>query len=113
MKNLILIFGIGLISINTLIGLIFSSYSIINWVVNDVIIISNSLALYYLSISKQKDAFKISISFLTVILGIIQFILCLFMPQTIENNFILISIVGILVIEVFLISITSYFSKHV
>ena len=61
--------------LNSIVGLILSSYDIFNWIVNDIVILFNTCFFVYLAVSNIKDGFKFGISFLFVFIAIIQFIL--------------------------------------
>jgi peptidoglycan/LPS O-acetylase OafA/YrhL len=95
MKNIYLIIGAVVVLINSLIGLIFSSYQTFNWLTSDVVIIINALLLHFLSHSKISDGFKVASTFIFPILGLISFSLSLKLENKLENN---ISLVGILIL---------------
>ena len=107
MKNLYLIIGLILISINSIIGLIFTNYSSFNWLVSDLIILINILFLFLFSNSKISDGFKFSIPFIYVITGLTTFILSINLEKKIENNFILSSILILVSVQIILFIITN------
>ena len=95
MKNIYIIIGAVVVLINSLIGLIFSSYQTFNWLTSDVVIIINALLLHFLSHSKISDGFKVSLTFIFPVLGLISFFFSLRLEDQLENN---ISLVGILIL---------------
>ena len=98
--------------LNSMVGLILSSYDIFNWVVNDIVIIFNTVLLFYLSISKVKDGFKFGISFLIVLFSIAQFVLGLFLDNSLNDNWLLIFTLVISVIDIGLLLIVRSLSKY-
>ena len=86
MKKGLYVFGAILFVANVLIGLIATSYETFNWVLSSV---SSSL----------KDAFKISLSFLFSFLGLVEYILAIVAPSQFADNWYLIVIIGLIVIE--------------
>ena len=95
MKNIHIIIGAVVVLINSFIGLIFSSYQTFNWLTSDVVIIINALLLHFLSHSKISDGFKVALTFIFPILGLIAFFFSLRLENKLENN---ISLVGILIL---------------
>ena len=95
MKNIYIIIGAVVVLINSLIGLIFSSYHSLNWLSSDIIIIINAVLLHLLAHSKINDGFKVALTFIFPIFGFISFCFSLSMVDKVENN---ISLVGILIL---------------
>lgn len=107
MKNIYIIIGAVAVLINSLIGLIFTSYQTFNWLTSDAIIIINALLLHFLSHSKISDGFKVALTFIFPIIGLISFFFSLTLETKLENN---ISLVGILIltsIQIILLIITN------
>ena len=86
MKTSTLFIGIVLIIINSVSGFIISDYKPFNIIMTDVSLLLTIAAIYGSSISKMADGFKIGLSFLLVITGIIRFICGLLASQEISNN---------------------------
>ena len=99
MKKILLILGIVLLIANVLFGLIITSYELFNICVTSTVIILTSLSLIYLSSSKLKDAFKISLLFMFGFIGVIEFILGTMAPKEFKNNWYLMIIIVLLIIE--------------
>ena len=111
MKNLTLVIGGIILLLNLVIGLIFSSYKPFNIGLNSVVIIVNTLMLYFLGVSQIKDGFKISLSFLFLIAAAIEFIMALFVPNEWENNVTLTMLILLFAGQVILYVIAYFVSK--
>jgi ABC-type lipoprotein release transport system permease subunit len=113
MRNIFTYIGLILILLNSLIGLISSSYSTFNWVTNDVILLLNTVLISLVANSKQKDGFKISFSFLLPVIGLVQLILGSMMMNQFEDNHKLIFIICLFMIQLFFVLLGKVFSKYV
>lgn len=112
MKKIYLIIGlIGLI-LNTICGFVFTGYSAFNYVSSDVVILVNTILLYYMSNIKISDAFKVSLSFLFPFLGLISFILASIMKNKFEDNFIFICILIITTFQISIIAISKFIKNN-
>ncbi len=100
MSKLILIFGSLLLFVNTLLGLIISSYLPLNWIAVDIVFLINMLLLYKISTSQMNNGFKVSLSFIFPFLGIISTILAVLSPEKFKDNYCLVGYVFILFVEV-------------
>ena len=112
MKKGLLIFGIILLISNILIGLIVSSYETFNVCLTSVVIIATTLLLGWLSASNLKDAFKISLTVLFSFLGLVEFVLGLVAPSQFEDNWYLVVIIVLIIIESLFVISSSIASKH-
>lgn len=112
MKKGLLIFGIILLISNILIGLIVSSYETFNVCLTSVVIIATTLLLGWLSSSNLKDAFKISLTVLFSFLGLVEFVLGLVAPSQFEDNWYLVVIIVLIIIESLFVISSSLASKH-
>jgi len=112
MKHIFIYVGLLLLILNSIFGLISSTYKPLNWISNDIIIICNTLLLGFLANSKLKDGFKISMSFILPIIGLIQLIFGLFLNEHSLNSLSLISIIGLFGIQIFFLLIGKVFSKY-
>ena len=100
MSKLTLIVGSLLLFVNTLLGLIISSYLPLNWVAVDIVVLINILLIYKISISQMNDGFKVSLSFIFAFLGIISSVLAVLSPDKWKDNYYLIGYILILLIEI-------------
>ena len=113
MKKTILIFGGLALVVNILLGLLLSKYSYFNMGVNCGVIVMNTALLYGLYQFNMRDAFRISLSFLFGIVGVIEVLLGCFMPQYAEDNGCLIAIIVLLFIEIAIFVITNLISNQI
>jgi len=105
MKKIVLIIGLLLLVFNTLIGLIISTYEPFNYLLTDLSIVLTTIFIFVLASSKIDDGFKIGLTVLFSITGIIRFLLLLFIPQQWENNGLFIGVVGILAFEIICLTV--------
>lgn len=112
MKNLILIIGVICFVANLLLGLIISSYAPFNLGLNSIVILINTGLMYAIAASSVKDGFKVSLSMLFPLCGLIEYILGLFASNTFENNWYLMLTIIILFIESILYAIV-YGTSHI
>ena len=111
MKNLTLVIGGIILLLNLVIGMIFSAYKPFNIGLNSAVIVVNTLMFYSLGVAQIKDGFKISLSFLFLIAAVIEFILALFVPETLENNVTLTMLILLFAGQVILYTIAYFVSK--
>lgn len=112
MKNIYIIIGAIAVLINSSIGLIFTSYQTFNWLTSDVIIIINAVLLHFLSHSKISDGFKVALTFIFPILGLISFLFSLRLEDKLENNISLAGILILLSLQIILLIITNSFKTN-
>ena len=112
MKKILLSIGGSALLLNIICCLIITKYSAVSCVFSSLSILTNTGLIYYLFASKDmRDAFRISISFFICILGLIQFILCVLSPASIENNWYLFGAILILFVDVVLLIVANQISK--
>ena len=112
MKKAFLIIGLLLLFANIAVGLIVSSYSVFNMCASSLVIVVVTLLLAFIAKSKIKDAFKIPITLLFALLGIIQFVLAILSPEQYKDNWYLIAIIILVIIESVFVIVSGVFSKH-
>jgi len=96
MKNNVLLIGGILTILNTIIGLVFSSYSNFNMIFADISILSSTAIIYYVLQSQLVDGFKIGLTFFFCLLGLAKFLCAIFSIDQLENNFALIIFICLL-----------------
>ncbi len=99
MKNIFLVGGILAILFNSLIGLIVTKYPPFNWLLADVSIFITAGLIYALYTKYLDNAFKSVFTFLFLISGLVRYLLCLFAKSEIENNWLIIILAGLFVLE--------------
>lgn len=107
-RKAILIIGFIFLICNTLFGLMLSIYPNINMIVNDIIIIATTLLLIQVNDMKLKDAFRMSLMAILSVTGILQWIIGIFSPARLEDNFGFIIILILLAIEAIILLIVKY-----
>lgn len=100
MKKTFLIIGIVLILLNTIIGALSSSYQEYNVGLVDISIILTTVLLYSLIESKIADGFRIGLTVLFSITGILRVIFALSSNQDVKDNLSIVLLLIILAFEV-------------
>ena len=111
MKRIITIICLILFFVNTLAGIIISSYNNLIWVAADLIILLNYIFTIFLFNSNSSDGMKIGICFTNGLIFIFTLFLNIKMPDKIEDNFYLLAILTLLSIQLFLVVSSKYFKK--
>lgn len=113
MKKTILYIGILALVLNVAIGLLLSAYPLFNMVLNSIVIVVTTMLIWFSSSNSQRTAFAISLTFLYSFIGIIQLVLGIFSPARITDNWMIVTIIALLVLECSLLIITRTISKKV
>lgn len=109
----ILSIGALLLSLNIVVGLLLSAYSIFNICLNSIIIIVFTLMLLSLHKVNLKDAFKVSLTFIVAFVGIIEYIIGFLSKRELADNYIIITDVILCAICVLLIMLANFISSKV
>lgn len=110
-NSIIITLGISIILANSLAGIILSFYSLFNWLMSDFIILINTFLLILFVNQKNRDGFKIGILLFFAVSTLLQFMMSIFMKITFQNNYFLIGIIFIYLIQFSLIVITKHISN--
>lgn len=113
MKKTILILGGLALVVNILLGLLLSKYDYFNMGANCGVIALNTALLFCLYQFNMRDVFRISLSFIFAIVGLIELILGCFMQQHLQDNACLIAILIFLFAEVSLFVIVNILSNKI
>jgi hypothetical protein len=113
MKKTILILGGLALIVNVLLGLLLSKYDYFNMGVNCGVIALNSALLFCLWQFNLRDAFRISLSFLFAIVGIIELVLGCFMQQQLQDNACLIATLILIFAETSLFVVVNILSNKI
>lgn len=112
-KTILWICGVFAI-LNLLIGLIVSAYGGINIAVTTMIIILTTVILLGVNGSiRLKDGFKVSLDFIIPVIGLIEYLFALFMPNRFTDNWCLIVILIILAFEALILIGTKSVSNKI
>lgn len=113
MKRIILLTSLVLLIMNLLFGAILSSYGIYNMMISSFVIVFTGILLYFTDSIRLKDGFKVSLMLLFAIGGLIEFVLSLFAPNRITDNWWLVAVVAIMAAEAILLILTNTVSKKI
>lgn len=113
MKRTIIVISLLWLVVNLLLGMLLSAYSWINVAASSVVIIATTLLLWLTNFIMMKDAFKVSLTILFILIGLMEYGIACFMPQHFEDNWGVISIVILIAIQVAVLFITSVTSKKI
>ena len=86
MEHLEVRIGVLIISLNLLFGVLISAYSWINVLMNSCVIVTLFSLLLYLRRVNIHNTIKLSYRLLFIFVGILEYVLCIFAPRTLENN---------------------------
>ena len=113
MKNLILIIGGVLFLANLLLGMTISVYESFNMWLNCAVISINTILLFAVATMRLKDAFRISLSTLFPLAGIIEFICGFFVAPRFEDNILVILLILELMVQTIILVITNFISTTI
>ena len=104
MKSTFSYIGLAMLILNSLLGLVLSTYAPFNWMLNDGVIVVNTMLFSFLATSKIKDGFKFGLTFGFAVFGATEFLFGLFMQNYFVDNLILVfmSIIFILHVGIFI-----------
>jgi hypothetical protein len=113
MKKTIIFLGILALVLNVAIGMLLSAYPMFNMVLNSIVIVITTMLIWLSSGNSQRTAFAVSLTFLYSFFGIIQLILGIISPARVTDNWMIVTIIALLVLECALLIITKTISKKV
>ena len=113
MKTIVFYIGLLCMVINTICGLVLSSYSLFNCLLTSGIIVINMVLMYLVSVLTLKDAYRISANVLFPLLFLVEFVCGLFSPEQWKDNWFIIFMAVAILIEGIILIITNYLSKNV
>ena len=113
MKKIILVTWATLLIANFIFGLLLSSYEWLNVLLSSGIIILSGIFMLMVGILPLKDGFKSSLYVVYPILGFIEFVLSLFSPSRITDNWVVIVITILVVFQLILLFIASVISNKI
>ena len=113
MKKIILFTWATLLIANFIFGLLLSSYEWLNVLLSSGIIILSGIFMLMVGILPLKDGFKSSLYVVYPILGFIEFVLSLFSPSRITDNWVVSVITILVVFQLILLFIASVISNKI
>ncbi len=114
MKRSIFLIGSILVIVNLLLGLIISAYGCVNLIASTVILVLT--AVFLLLVNERmslKDGYVVSLNILIPIIGLIQYLIAVFMPSRFSDNWGLITLLVITAIEAILLVATNSISTKI
>jgi len=111
MGKYIITFGVILILLNTIIGFLLSYYPTFNIILVDINLILSTVLLYITLISKIDPGYRIAFIFIFIITGLCRIISSFFSKYSIQDNILILIMLGILTIEI-LIFLTGKYIKR-
>lgn len=98
---------------NLLLGLILSIFPTFNVLISSIVIIITGLILLWNAKSGNKDGFKTSLYVIVSLLGMVEYIMAVFMPSHFHDNILLIITALAITVELIILIATSMTSKYV
>jgi hypothetical protein len=108
MKRILNIITILILGVNSISGLILTSYGTFNWICADVTIIIGYFSHYRLNSSKASDGMKISLNFILALFSISSFCLAVAMPPFIKDNLVFVFLVLSISVQLTIAILPSY-----
>lgn len=108
MKKSVFLITFILLIVNGLLGLILHTYHPTNVCLNTMVILLSGIVLWTITSTQLKDAFKVSLTSLFVIVGAMEYILGFFASTEWSNNWFAILMIVVLAIEIIIILLTNY-----
>ena len=111
MKGLLLLFGLIALLLNIVFGSLLDIYPVFNMRVNCGVIALTTILLFALNYSTMKAAFRISLTALFSILGVIMLVLSVLSAAELKNNGFIVAICLIIAFEAVVLAICNVISK--
>ena len=106
MKKTILFAAIAVLIVNTLAGLLLSSYHTFNMLATSVVVVLTAALMYITESISMKAAFRVSLPFSFAFLGLVMFLLMLFSKHQLQDNWCVAVSLVLLLIEALTLFIT-------
>ena len=114
MKQSIILIGSILVIVNLLLGLIISAYGCINLVTSTVILVLTAVVLILITGRMSlKDDYVGSLNILIPIIGLIQYLIAIFMPSRFSDNWGLITLLVLIAIEAIILVVANSISTKI
>lgn len=113
MKKTILFSTIAVLVVNILAGLLLSGYHTFNIVATSVVVVLTAALMYITKCITMKDAFRVSLPFTFAILGVIMFLLMLFSKHQLQDNWCVIVLLVIMLLDVVILYVAHRVSKFI
>lgn len=113
MKRIILFTCATLLIANFLFGLLLSSYEWLNVLFSSSVIVLTGIFMLLIGILPLKDGFKASLYVIYPALGFIEFMLSVFSPDRIKDNWAMIALILLVAFQIIFLFITNIISNKI
>ncbi len=113
MKKTIVTIGLLWFVVNGLFGLLLSAYAWTNVAVSSVVIAATAALLLWVNGKVLCDAFKVSLSILFALAGVVEYGIACLMPARLQDNWGSIALLLLLTLQVALVVVTRVVSNKV
>lgn len=113
MKKAILFATIAVLIVNMAAGLLLSNYHVFNMLATSAVVLFTSALMYITESITMKDAFRVSLPFIFLVLGTVVFLLMLFSKHQLQDNWYVIVSLVILLVESVILYMTHRVSKRI
>ena len=110
MKKVILLSSVALLLVNILVGLLLSAYDTFNVIATSIIILLTAGLLYATTVIQLKDAFRVSLSIIFAFVGLVLYLLLLFAPHHIQDNWAIIAAILLIITEIIVLFVAHQIS---
>ena len=111
MKKVILFSSVALLFTNVLAGMLLSTFDTFNVVTTSLIILLTAGLLYTTTVIQLKDALRVSLSIIFALVGIVLYLLLLFAPHHIQDNWAIVVTILLIIIEIIMLYLAHWISK--
>lgn len=113
MNKILIYISLAILVANILFGAILSCFDTFNVVLSSCVIAITALLLYLISVITMKDAFKVSLSLIFSLIGFIEYLLAVFAPSHFKDNWCLIIVIFLAVLQTALLITTNVVSNKI
>lgn len=113
MKRIVVFVCVAFILVNVLFGAILSSYEGFNVLLSSAMIVFNGALLVVSDMIHIRDGFKVSFAILSPLVGALEFILSLFFPCRIEDNWMALALLILILLQILVLFIVNVISNKI
>jgi hypothetical protein len=111
MKNIVLIAGLLYLLLNTVAGFILTDYDIFREVLVLLCILSTTAIIYILYLIKNAEGSRTLLTFVFSVTGVLKILISLMSPSSFHNNYNIIFILGLIIVDVIILLVKLYKKK--
>lgn len=113
MKRIIIFCCLVLLLANLLFGIVLSAYEWVNVLISSSVIVLTGIFMLLIGILPLKDGFKASLYVIYPALGFIEFMLSVFSPDRIKDNWAMIALILLVAFQIIFLFITNIISNKI